>query len=131
MNTQSRVTTVSQPCDLHSSVSSRISPSALNGVVNCALTNCSYSIHLHTSCICLSNMPGHRTISPNCRVIAYHMKWPLFLDHCPQGCMTPQCWMMFGNKVLPDVHKKAIAVGIMDILAAFSVQLQMYQSLTL
>jgi hypothetical protein len=44
--------------------------------------------------------------------------------------MTPQCWMMSGNKVLPAVHKKAIAVGIIDILTEFSIHLQMYQSLT-
>jgi hypothetical protein len=36
--------------------------------------------------------------------------------------------MMFGNKVLPAVHKKAITVGIIDILAEFSNHLQMYQS---
>jgi hypothetical protein len=36
--------------------------------------------------------------------------------------------MMFGNKVLPAVHKKAIAVGIISILAEFSIHLPMYQS---
>jgi len=44
--------------------------------------------------------------------------------------MTPQCWMMSGNKVLPAVNKKAIAVGIIDILVEFSIHLQMYQSMT-
>jgi hypothetical protein len=44
--------------------------------------------------------------------------------------MTPQCWMMFVNKVLPVVHKKTTAVGIINILAEFSIHLQMYQSLT-
>jgi hypothetical protein len=69
----------------------------------------------------------HAKVSLLCQVInpsllaagwsADHKEVTTFLDQWPQGCMTPQCQMVFGNKVWPAVHKKAVAVWIIGILA--------------
>jgi hypothetical protein len=43
--------------------------------------------------------------------------------------MPLQCQMMFGQKVLPTSCKKVTAMGMISILAEFSIYIQMHQNL--